>query len=139
MAKKLGKLQIDILGKVPKETTWTKKICDQITALGGWVIPYVASKKNKAGTPDRHITHRLWTGWLEFKGLKTPVEPLQARTLWQLNERSEYSAFIVRFPGLIQTLKEDPGVTCGEWVTLAHFDNADTLLHLLKNIKDGEL
>ena len=121
------------------ESAWTKKICTEIEVAGGWVIPYVASRQNKAGTPDRHITHRLWTGWLEFKGLKTPVKPLQVYTLEQLNARSAGSAFVVRFPGIIQTVIRAPGIKLDDRVDLAHFDTAEELLQKLSFLREKYL
>jgi hypothetical protein len=119
-----------------KESAWTKQICTEIEVAGGWVIPYVASRQNRAGTPDRQITHRLWAGWLEFKGLKTPVKPLQVHTLQQLNARAAGSAFVVRFPGIIQTVIRAPGIKSVDRIDLVHFKTGLDLLNMLKILKE---
>lgn len=47
------------------------------------------------GWPDVFISHRTWTGWLEFKGSKTPWQPRQREIIKTLG-RTE-NIWVVRF------------------------------------------
>lgn len=82
--------------EIPK----TKQFCLELENCGAFIIPYVASKYNRPGVPDRFITHRLWNGWIEFKDAKTQITDLQKWTLSQLRYRG-CNAVVLRFPNTI--------------------------------------
>lgn len=75
------------------EGEWTKRVCGQLHAR---VIPYVASKRQPAGIPDRIIWSPIWQGFVEFKNISTPLQVLQRREMARLNAVLAGSAFIWR-------------------------------------------
>ena len=79
------------------ETQITKGWVDSMKAAGAIVVPYVASRRQPAGYPDRIIHHATWTGWIELKGYRTPVETRQRMRIDSLNARRPASAFVFRF------------------------------------------
>ena len=88
------------------ECEWTRDTCKDLVACGAVVFtnqrPYVVGGRAKlaqvapAGWPDRWIGHVVWSGWLEFKGDRTPLEPLQARRIRDMQERWPGSAWVAR-------------------------------------------
>lgn len=83
------------------ETQWTKQVCIGLERKNAFIIPYVGNRRQKRGVPDRWITHRLWTGWLEFKGARTKIEPLQLNVMQSIWVRRPGTVFILRYPGII--------------------------------------
>ena len=79
----------------------TKAFCLELENCGAFIVPYVASKYNRSGVPDRFITHRLWNGWVEFKDKNTRLTDLQRWTLKQLRYRG-CNAVVMRFPNTIE-------------------------------------
>ncbi len=98
-----------------KEIPKTKQFCVELENCGAFVIPYVASKYNRPGVPDRFVTHRLWHGWVEFKDIETKITNLQDWTIKQLRYRG-CNAVILRFPNTIKIgscIKEFDGTAMG--------------------------
>jgi len=75
------------------ECAWTKLVCAQLPAK---VIPYVASKRQPVGIPDRIIWAKEWQGFVEFKNISTPLGTAQKLTMCRLNAIRRGSAFIWR-------------------------------------------
>lgn len=96
----------------PKESKWTAKVVKEAREIGTLVFAIVGSEMQEPGWPDRHFTHRRWSGFLEFKGKVTRVKPKQAIIIRELNRRKPGSAYIVRWPGLVQ---DHDGNTLGEF------------------------
>ena len=48
------------------------------------------------GWPDIFVSHPYWWGWIEFKGPRTLISPIQKRVIKNLMERST-PVWVVRF------------------------------------------
>lgn len=108
------------------EIPYTHEVYKKLELLNAIVIPYVASMRNKPGVPDRIIVHKYWSGFLEFKGVRTPIKKNQELTIKELNKRDPGCAFVIRERGLIQN-------HLGE--TLAEFSDEKELLKELAWIR----
>ena len=75
------------------EGEWTKHVTGQLHAM---VVPYVASRRQPAGMPDRIVWSAIWQGWVEFKNISTPLGVAQKRSMCRLNAIKPGSAFIWR-------------------------------------------
>lgn len=87
------------------EIYWTRKLCRELRDNHGAIIKaIVGGSLSGEGWPDRYLHHGLiGCGlWLEFKGEKTKLEPLQKHTICELNRLIEFSAFVIRFPNKIE-------------------------------------
>lgn len=78
------------------ESQWTKKVCEELRKCNALVFSLVAQRAGEAGWPDRYVCHKLWNGWLEFKGKATKLKQKQACMIRELNVRQPGSAFIIR-------------------------------------------
>ncbi len=86
------------------------------------IFPIVASRMQPPGWPDRIIVHRLWVGFIEFKGVNTAVRPVQAVVMKNLRRRGRV-VYIAREPGILIDPLDDRVV--GE------FTDAAAMLNLL--------
>lgn len=112
------------------ETKWTRCVCKELVRLNAQVVAIVGGNpKQQRGIPDRYINHTRWRGWLEFKGPKTKIDPLQARFIAGHNARSPGTAFIVREPNRL----EDHN---GNLLTLFAADDAKALLKQLQYLRE---
>ena len=66
------------------EAIYRKKRCRELRRIGAMIIPYVASTRGMSGTPDIYLSHKKWRGWLEFKGERTVVRPIQQQVMLQM-------------------------------------------------------
>lgn len=108
------------------ESEWTRLVCEEMSRCNTIIFPCVASKMQAAGWPDRWVCHKLWCGWLEFKGENTLLTVKQHHIIYSLNKRQPCSAFVVRWPNRIENEE-------GELIT--HFDgHGKTLLQQLSKI-----
>ncbi len=110
------------------ESIWTRKICDDLKDLNTLVIPIVGGVRQPTGLPDRYISHTLWTGWLEFKGPLTKLQPKQAHYIEEFNKRKPGSAFVCREPIRIEdthgnVVRYFDGTGCGLLKSLDHIAN----------------
>lgn len=80
------------------ESNFTSDTCNYLTRYCGCIIKpeYSASKYQQPGWPDRYLVHTLWCGWLEFKNINTPVEPIQRKRMSEIWARQPGTVFIVR-------------------------------------------
>jgi len=133
------------MAKPIKECEWTRRICQEMVSCGAVVFSNrvlvggqgAASLRGgvvagASGWPDRWIGHCLWSGWLEFKGLKTVIEPLQTKRIQEVNERQPGGAYVVRLVdrGAVYGLAVCDAV--GERLLTADDSGADLLLALDK-------
>lgn len=93
------------------ECAWTRRICKEMQSCGALVLPYVASKMQPAGYPDRIVVWRGEVYWLEFKGQDTAVQPLQLQRHKELRARGA-NAFVVRH----QTYRQDSWPVSLQWL-----------------------
>ena len=84
-----------------KETDFAKKITKNIRDCNGLVLSVVGNRMQQNSWPDIYVAHRYWTGWIEFKGLKTMLRKDQAKLLEGLRERY-IEAYVVRAPNMIE-------------------------------------
>lgn len=84
------------------ETQWTKTITDDMKKCNAMVFAIVGSLMQEPGWPDRFISHSVWQGHLEFKGVKTKLEAKQAFIVRELNRRKEGTAYVIRQPDRIE-------------------------------------
>jgi len=117
------------------ECEWTRGICNELTRCGAKVFTnqksYVVggargtklAQPSQSGWPDRWVAHVCWTGWLEFKGLKTKLEPLQAKTIREIEERWPGGAYVCR--------QHPDGLTLSGWDERPLLVTQGTAEHLL--------
>ena len=67
---------------------WREMHCEVLNIHGGGYM-------QAPGWPDVFICSRVWSGWIEFKGPKTPIEAHQKRILTALSV--DNNAWFVRF------------------------------------------
>lgn len=80
------------------ETALRKPFISALRDTGAIVIPYVGSTYGVTGTPDIFVAHLMWSGWIEFKGPNTRIEPIQQRMIDSLRKRN-VKVEIVRLHG----------------------------------------
>ena len=76
------------------ETDLRKRFVEQLRKAGAKVIPYVGSTYGQSGTADIYVAHKRWSGWVEFKGPKTKIEPLQKLFQEDMLARGVNSVFV---------------------------------------------
>jgi hypothetical protein len=77
------------------ETRLTARLIKQIRLANGRVLNVHGHASQDPGWPDVFITHKYWTGWIEFKGPRTPISEYQENILASLYQ--QVSIWIVRF------------------------------------------
>jgi len=99
----------------------TRELCKELVGLGAEVVPYVGSRRQPSGYPDRLIWHKLWYGWIEFKDTRTKVAKLQRHRMQCLHERVSGSVFVVRFGNSYDrgTIENHEGDILGKWHSAA--------------------
>ncbi len=81
----------------------TRKLCTELKNVNALVFAIVGSTRQEPGWPDRWISHKLWTGFIEFKDERTAIKKKQRWIIQQINKRSPGGAFFVRFPNRIES------------------------------------
>lgn len=84
-----------------KECEHTRKLVKELKCINALVFAVVGGNMQAPGWPDRYVHHKHWQGWLEMKD-KAAVSSLQAQRIKELNARAPGSAFVIRFPNLIE-------------------------------------
>ena len=100
-----------------RETEWTGELLAHAQSVGAVYLAVVGSEMQQPGWPDRYLSHVLWHGWVEFKGQRTVIEPLQVKRMKELNMRRPGSAWVVRHGpsplcALVQTPDGETRATC---------------------------
>jgi len=78
------------------ETEITSTLVRELKKFYAMVLSIHGHKMQSSGWPDLYISHWKFNGWIECKGAKTPVEPLQRKIMGELKKRNE-KVFILRF------------------------------------------
>jgi hypothetical protein len=71
------------------ESRLTRRYCEVMARQGAVCVPMVGTEMSMAGLPDRLIVHRAATFWVEAKGPRGRVRPLQAEMIRRLRERGQ--------------------------------------------------
>jgi len=125
-----------------RETIFTNDVCKELKAMGAIVIQYSIAphvvngrvvSSNKSGVPDRWVSHRLFTGWLEFKIEQGRLSPLQTNMIQQMNTLVPGSAFVIRKQLKLHQIEDAQGIILG------YFNNGYSLLMELYKIKQQSL
>jgi hypothetical protein len=77
------------------ETQLTARLTKCWRAMGAEVLNVTGSVFQASGWPDIFICHKHWTGWIEFKGPTTVIQPHQKRIIHTIGLTQ--SIFLVRF------------------------------------------
>ena len=77
-----------------QESKLTAKLTSILTKQGAFVVPIVGGFLQTNGLPDRHVTHPLWTGFIEIKVDNNKPDALQRWTIQSMNRRSRFSAVV---------------------------------------------
>ena len=77
------------------ETKLTARLLVPWRAMGAEVLNITGSAFQAPGWPDIFICHKHWSGWIEFKGPTTPIQPHQKRIVRTIGLTQ--SVFVVRF------------------------------------------
>lgn len=77
----------------------TKAIKDYLTVLQRaglpiWFVKIAGGKFQQAGLPDWHVTYRGWSLWIEVKGPKGDLRPLQKVTIEKINNAGGISCVV---------------------------------------------
>lgn len=107
-----------------QRTDWecarTRELCRELTELGALCKVEQAGTLSErsyqaAGWPDRYVCHRLWHGWLEFKGsgvhVASGLTVKQKATLEALWARQPGGCFVVRHEDVGCTVWSHDGKT----------------------------
>lgn len=79
------------------ESDFTKIVCNELKRCRATVFTFVAGAPGQTdGTPDRYVSHPYWQGFIEFKGYRTPIAPLQKVHHNELNRHKPGQAAFVR-------------------------------------------
>lgn len=97
-----------------KEIAWTAQVVNDLRKCNAEVLPIVASKY-VSGWPDRHITHRLWSGFLEMKDDTTKLRPDQRQVLRRLRQTNPAHAFVCRRGDMFCTLEDEDSGVVATW------------------------
>ena len=77
------------------ETKLTARLLVSWRAMGSEILNITGSAFQAPGWPDIFICHKHWSGWIEFKGPTTPIQPHQKRIVRTIGLTQ--SVFVVRF------------------------------------------
>ena len=83
------------------EIKFTRRFCMELRRCNAMILPVVAGKLTPPGWPDRYVHHTLWAGFIEFKGIGTPIGKHQLQIIENLHKRRPWSAIILREPGWV--------------------------------------
>ena len=84
-----------------KETDFAKKITRNLRDCNALVLSVVGNRMQQNSWPDIYVAHVYWSGWIEFKGLKTKLRKDQKVLIEGLQIRGA-NAVIVRAPDKIE-------------------------------------
>lgn len=91
-----------------KECPWTRDVCRLLTKQNALVLPIVGNRFAPPGWPDRYIAHRKWCGFIEFKGERTVVSPVQRRVIADLRAR-DVNVWVARDAGCQIVVEDEEG------------------------------
>lgn len=112
------------------ETTWTRTVCAELELAGAATYPLIGSKFAPRGWPDRYIHSSRWCGFIEFKGIDTPLEKHQRQLINELNRIKPQSVFIARLER-VDGLGWSGCLTDTDESVLGRFTSGKELLELL--------
>lgn len=95
-----------------KETDLTRELCKMLERAGAVVFACVGAGFQGRGWPDRHIDHKLWSGWIEFKkdqGALRPMQRVKLESIWKAGG----SALIARFLTVTDCILIQAPIGCG--------------------------
>lgn len=87
------------------ESTFRAPLIKNMRGMGAEILSIVGSKMQGDGWPDIHIDHIHWSGWIEFKGVKTLVKPHQTQKMKDLVAAGA-KVYIARAPDKIYDHEE---------------------------------
>jgi hypothetical protein len=111
-----------VLSMSKTESENTRKLCEEVEAMGGMYLPIHAGKYGATGWPDRHITTKIWTGFIEFKNDDTKTKTPQRLINRRLNAIKPCSAYVVRHG--TKTIEDAENQILGYYVTTLDLLNA---------------
>jgi len=110
------------------ETALRKPICEALRKCGGDITPYVGSTMGREGTCDIFLAHKLWHGWIEFKGPNTKIKPTQELYIQELRKRNVKAVVIRIFENNSLMFDEELSVNWLDgWDILEALQNHDCL------------
>lgn len=59
------------------ETALSARLIKEMRTTGGKVLNAHGHAMQSPGWPDTCVVHKLWSGWIEFKGANTPISAIQ--------------------------------------------------------------
>jgi len=77
------------------ETKLTARLVKSFREMGAEVLNVHGNAQQAIGWPDCFVCSKLWSGWIEFKGPKTRLEPHQAHIIKALGKTE--NIWIIRF------------------------------------------
>lgn len=121
------------------ESHWTRTLCSKLDTLcGAFCIPLVGSEMQRAGLPDRHISHTMWNGHLEMKVDDNCQTTLQKITMQNMLHRRTPCLLLRLYQptGVVTIEVPEPGVGTDRMVRLALLDWAQLEVRPLQLLMD---
>lgn len=78
------------------ESTFTRRVCDELESIGCEVYPIVAQTMGKNGWPDRLVIGGLGVWLLEFKSSRGELRKRQELVIARINRVRSGTAYVVR-------------------------------------------
>lgn len=116
------------------ESELTRLWCAKLEACGASVLPVVAGMRGRSGWPDRFIASAGVGVWIEFKGPRGKLSPLQRSVILGLigNQQHVYVGRFVEYDdGNVYLVLEHPLTQA----KLAECKDTQALLNFLYQIK----
>lgn len=84
------------MGHTHLETRLSSRLIKEFNTTGGKVLNLHGHGMQAPGWPDTCVSHKLWSGWIEFKGRNTPISAIQNNVFTHLAENFGKPVFVVR-------------------------------------------
>jgi hypothetical protein len=120
------------------ETEWSKKIVMPYLQRSGAEV-YNAqrgSAYSSVSVLDLHVTHEMWTGWLELKGFKTLITTTQYLFMQRRFVISPGSVLVARMPGP-HPVNDRARIESPTGASIMFF-NGETCENLLEALRDAK-
>lgn len=121
------------MNRKSNECPMTRELCKELEKLGARITSYVGSLMQEASLPDRRVSHRMWSGFVEFKSSKHEVTTKQRLYMKSLRQRGD-DCVVARFTAdgtiIVATPREER-----LFVVQASHDNGEAALQFITTLQ----
>lgn len=103
------------MGGARTETKLSARLIKEFGITGGKVLNLHGHGMQAPGWPDTCVSHKLWSGWIEFKGVDTPISAIQQNVFTHLSEH--FDLFVVRILNCEGRAKSQWKFEITDWVS----------------------